>query len=356
MSYKLNKKLKELTPYEPISGDYKVRLDANESCYNLNDELSEIISDKMRNIDYNRYPDPYANKTVKAFASFYGIDESLVTAGNGSDELISIISSCFLEKDDIVVVLSPDFTMYAFYSSLYELNVKVFNKNEDLTVDIDALIEFCNINNAKALFFSNPCNPTSLGISKDEVKRLIKNLNCLVILDEAYMDFWTESLLPDIRKYDNCIILKTCSKAVGLAAIRLGFAVAGKKITTALKAAKSPYNTDTISQMIGEVVFEQKDYLNARIEEITSNNKWLYKEVLELQAKFPILEKVFETRTNFIFIKTSFEDRIFDGLLKNSIAIRKFKGFLRITLGSDDENKELIFTLRKILTDIKDGG
>ena len=103
MSYKLNNKIKELTPYEPISGDFKIRLDANESCYNLNDELSEIISDKMRNIDYNRYPDPYANKTVKAFASFYGIDESLVTAGNGSDELISIISSCFLEKDDIVV-------------------------------------------------------------------------------------------------------------------------------------------------------------------------------------------------------------------------------------------------------------
>ena len=79
-----------------------------------------------------------------------------------------------------------------------------------------------------------------MGISKNEVQRIISSLECLIILDEAYMDFWTESLISDIQKYDNCIILKTCSKAVGLAAVRLGFAVAGKTITTALKLQNHP--------------------------------------------------------------------------------------------------------------------
>ena len=356
MGYKLNEKLAELIPYEPISGDYKIRLDANESCYNLSDEIAEKIADEMKRIDYNRYPDPYARNVVKAFADFYEIDETLVTAGNGSDELISIISSCFLEKGDTVVTLAPDFTMYAFYSSLYELNVEIFNKSDDLTVDVDALTEFCKAKNAKALIFSNPCNPTSLGISKKEVKKLIESLDCLVILDEAYMDFWAESLLSDIQKYDNCIILKTCSKAVGLAAIRLGFAVAGKTITTALKAAKSPYNTDSISQMIGEVTFKQRDYLNNKRAEIVNNTQSLYKEMLNLQEEFSLFEKVYETKTNFIFIETSYEDKIFDELLKNSIAIRKFKGFLRISSGSVDENKKLIFAMKNILADIKTGG
>ena len=356
MGYELNKKLAELIPYEPISGEYKIRLDANESCYNLSDEITEEIADRMKRLSFNRYPDPYASNAVKAFAEFYGIDESLVTAGNGSDELISVISSCFLEKGDTAVTLAPDFTMYAFYGSLYELNVEFFGKNDDLTIDVDALIEFCKAKKAKALIFSNPCNPTSLGISKNEVQRIISSLECLIILDEAYMDFWTESLISDIQKYDNCIILKTCSKAVGLAAVRLGFAVAGKTITTALKAAKSPYNTDSISQMIGEVIFSHKDYLDNRIAEIINNTQGLYKEIIDLQEEFSLFEKVCETKTNFVFIKTSYEDRIFDELLKNSIAIRKFKGFLRITSGTADENRELISVLRNILADIKTGG
>ncbi len=341
----LNQKLINLVPYEPIKGEYKVRLDANESCFDLPDQLKKKILENIGEISFNRYPDCMADITLEAFADLYDLNKDYVTAGNGSDELISIITSCFFEKDDVIVTMPFDFSMYSFYGSMYELNVKVFDKNEDLSIDVDKLIDFCNENKAKALIFSNPCNPTSLGLDKNEVRKIIKSLNCFVILDEAYMDFWDQSLLSEIEDFENCIILKTCSKAIGLAGIRMGFAVAKEKITTALRAAKSPYNTDSISQVIAALVLKEKEYIKEKCNILIQNTQELYKGILEIQNKYSVFEKIYLTRTNFVFIKTDKDELIYDYMLKKSIAIRKFKGFLRINAGKEEENKELLQVL-----------
>ena len=351
MSYELNSKLSELVPYEPITETYKIRLDANESFINLNDKIKYEISDALSKLDFNRYPDPYATATVKAFADLFGISSDYVTAGNGSDELISIISSCFLEKGDKIVTLKPDFSMYAFYGSLYENDVLVYDKNEDLSVDIDELIDF--VNNNKAIVFSNPCNPTSVGIMKEDVKKLIKGTDALVILDEAYMDFWNQSILNEVQDYDNLIILKTCSKAIGMASVRLGFAVAGKKITKALRAAKSPYNCDTISQKIGEIVLSEKDFLADNLKSIIASRDYLYSEIMKLSNEYETLGYVYPTVTNFVFIKSKNAKFIFDELLKCSIAIRYMGEYIRITAGSMEENVELLSALKDILENIK---
>ena len=95
------------------------------------------------------------------------------------------------------------------------------------------------------VIFSNPCNPTSLGLNREQVRRLITSVDALVVVDEAYMDFWDQSILQEVHQYDNVIVLRTCSKAVGMAALRLGFAVANPTITRALRAVKSPYTVNT---------------------------------------------------------------------------------------------------------------
>lgn len=349
--YELNKKLRDLVPYDPIQGEYKIRADANESCFDLDEEMRKKVCGAVEKIAFNRYPDPMAKGAVKAFADFYGINPDFVTAGNGSDELISIISSTFLETGDKVVTLSNDFSMYAFYGSIYETEPLVFQKNEDLTIDVDKLIRFCNDNDAAMLIFSNPCNPTSLGLDREQIRKLLSCVksSCLVVLDEAYMDFWSESMLDEIENYNNVIILKTCSKAVGLAGIRLGFAVAGRKITTALRAVKSPYNTDSFSQAIGEAVLSEKSLLNERISELIESRNQLYRAVKVLCETSDKLEKVYETVTNFVFIKTDFAEEIYNAMLEKSIAIRKFKGFLRISAGTSEENAEVIKALKESL-------
>lgn len=353
MAYQLTKKLADLKPYDPIEGSYKIRLDANESCYNLDKNVLKDVTEEISKITFNRYPDPYANKAVQSFADYYNLDKKYVTAGNGSDELISIITSCFLQSGDAVATLAPDFSMYAFYGSIYECNNVIIKKNEDLTVDINKVINICNSKNVKMLIFSNPCNPTSLGIVKADIKKLLDNVKCLVVLDEAYMDFWNESMLDSIQEYDNLIILKTCSKALGLAGVRFGFAVAGEKIGTALKAVKSPYNTDIISQKVIEVVLKYKKELQNNNKLLIVNNRKLLNSIKELNGKYSIFEKVYESNTNFVFIKTDKCDTIFEKLKEKSIAIRKFNGYLRICTGNEIENKELLIALEEIIKDIK---
>ncbi|MEE1318717.1 MAG: aminotransferase class I/II-fold pyridoxal phosphate-dependent enzyme, partial [Ruminococcus sp.] len=121
MNYELNKKIRNLQPYEPISGTYKIRLDANECPVSYPEDIMKQVREAVEKVDFNRYPDPMATEVVNSFAEFYGVNPELVTAGNGSDELIFMIESAFLEKGDKMLVAAPDFSMYNFYSSICEV-------------------------------------------------------------------------------------------------------------------------------------------------------------------------------------------------------------------------------------------
>ncbi|MEE1155174.1 MAG: histidinol-phosphate transaminase [Acutalibacteraceae bacterium] len=348
--YKLNKKISELTPYSPITGEYKIRLDANESCFNLSQEIIEEIKTAVANIDYNRYPDPNATELCKAFADYYNIDSNNVTAFNGSDELISILMSSFMMSGETVVTVEPDFSMYRFYASLAEVNCVSVAKNDDLSVNIDNVINAVKENNAKAVIFSNPCNPTSKGISRDDVIKLVTTLeDTLVILDEAYMDFWDASLLALVNDYDNLVIMRTASKAVGAAAIRLGFAVANPTISKALKAVKSPYNVNTVSQKIGTIIYSNKAYLKNRQEVIVNLRENLYNAVKEIESAHSDKIKLINGCSNFLFIKTDLAKEIFDFLLNNGVAIRFMGEYLRITAGTQQENTEVVRLLKEFL-------
>ncbi len=344
----LPEKLTALKPYDPITGSYSVRLDANESYFDLPNVLKSKIADKLEQIDFNRYPAPLADGAVNAFAGYYGVSPDCVTAGNGSDELIGIIENCFLKKGGKLVTVSHDFSMYGFYAALSELETVVVPKKDNLQIDLDALIAACQ--DADAVIFSNPCNPTSLGITRSDVKRLLENVNCLVILDEAYMDFWDESVISWVNDYENLIVLRTCSKAVGLAAVRMGFAVANPKLTALMRAAKSPYNCDSISQMIAETVLSERSLLEYCRDEMIVQTQRLYTAVSDLARRFPaLLDTVYAPRTNFIFVKTAYAKEIYESLAKEGIAVRCFPNGLRICAGTRREQTLLLTALENIL-------
>ncbi len=348
--YTLNKKIAELIPYQPIVGNYPVRLDANESGYNLPQDILQQIKDVLDTVAFNRYPDPYATDLCQAFADYYGISPENVTAFNGSDELIMILTSTFLLSGETMVTVEPDFSMYRFYASLAEVNTVSAPKNDDLTVNMDTVIETVNNNKARAVIFSNPCNPTSKGISRNDILKLINSVeNCLVILDEAYMDFWECSLLQEINNFDNLLIMRTASKAVGMASIRLGFAVANEKITQTLRAVKSPYNVNTVSQKIGTVIYRNKEFLQNRRNTIVSLRQKLYNDLKELEQQYPDKLQVLSGNANFVFIRTATGKAVFDFLLSQGVAIRYMGDYIRITAGTETENKTAIRLLRKFL-------
>ena len=344
--YTLNKKIINLVPYEPISGTYDIRLDANECPDNLPEFIREEIKAEIDKLAFNRYPDPMASSVVEAFASYYGMNPALVTAGNGSDELIFLIEAAFLEKGDKMLVVSPDFSMYNFYSSICEVECETFVKNDDLDIDVDALIEKVNSDGIKLLMFSNPCNPTGRGITADEARRLVTSVDALVILDEAYMDFWDQSLLSEVEKYSNLIIFRTASKAVGSAALRLGFAVANETISRAVKAVKSPYNVNSFSQAAGAVIFKNKEYLQNRQKTIVKNRETLYNGLMELGNALEDFTPI-ESVANFVFVRTSQAEKIFAYLKSKSIVVRLMGSYLRITAGTGQEVEQVLNSIKE---------
>jgi histidinol-phosphate aminotransferase len=306
----------------------------------------------LKNTAFNRYPDPNATKLVEGFSKYFNIDSNCVTAGNGSDEIISVIMNAFLQKGDKILTLEPDFSMYRFYAEIAECESVKYQKDENLDINIDDVISLANKENVRIVIFSNPCNPTSRIVTKDDVRKLINSVNSLVVLDEAYMDFAEdESLLSEFENYDNLIILKTCSKALGSAALRLGFAVANKTLTNVIRAVKSPYNVNSVSQSIGEVLFSHPDYIDNCIETVVNSRKELYSRVLEI--KCDKIEKIYETHTNFVFMKVKNAKQVFDKMKENSIIIRNMGDYLRITAGSKDENEKMLETFKKVLEEMK---
>lgn len=342
MTYRLNEKIRDLKPYEPILGTYRIHLDANESFQPLPDEILQKILQEAAEVRYNRYPDAKARELCERFAAFHGLNPDCVTAGNGSDELISVICNAFLMRGETILTASPDFSMYKFYASLSEANCVDYRKKPDLSIDVDEWIRMANDSDARLIVFSNPCNPTSLGLGREEVRRLVASVRALVVVDEAYMDFWDESLLPEAEQYDNLILLRTCSKAFAMAGIRLGFAVANPVLTNALRAVKSPYNVNILTQKVGSVVLGEPAWARESIQKVIASREALYRAFKQLEKSAGEDMYVYPSVTNFILIRLENAKEIHRYLLNEGIAVRYLGDFLRITAGSREENSEVL--------------
>ncbi len=350
MAYEICDKIKNMTPYEPISGNYPIRLDANESFLQPDEGLQMKLLEAVAGVPMNRYPEALAADVCAAFAKRYRAQPECVVAGNGSDELISVIIGCMLQKGEPLLTLAPDFSMYRFYGELQELNLVTLQKREDLTISAKEIIKAAKEARAKAIIFSNPCNPTSLVMDANDVLEIARQTDALVIVDEAYMDFCDQSILCKVSELDNVIVLKTCSKAMGAAALRLGFAVTNSKIANALRAAKSPYNTDAFSQAMGTVLLGEDEYLDNCILSIKRSRDVLYDGLTRLaEFKKNKIIKVFKPQTNFVLIEMDNAKACFDALLAIGIVVRHMGNFLRITAGTDVENASVLSALAKLL-------
>lgn len=346
--FQLNQKLQNLTPYVPNKKTYKIYLDANESFLQMPDILRQEMHRGLDALLLNRYPDPLAADACEAFAAYHGLPAKNIVAGNGSDELISVLFMSFLEKGDRFATLSADFSMYAFYGRQCEAKHVEIPKNPDFTVDTDTVIKVCMEKDIRLLIFSNPCNPTSLGLDSTDVLRIVRELDALVVVDEAYMDFWDQSILPDFADYENLIILRTCSKAFGMAGVRLGFAVANDTLAGILKAAKSPYNVNSITQMVGTVTLRRKDLTESAIQDIINSKRELIAGIRTLQKQasgFTVLE----SSTNFVSMQMKDPQGFYAYLGERGIAVRFTEGLIRVTAGTREENAAFLETMQEYL-------
>lgn len=350
MGYK-SSKLDSIKPYKVDKTKYDIRLDANESFITFSEDILEEVQRKIASINFNRYPDSESEEVCKLYSEYCGAKRQNIMAGNGSDELIQIIINGFLGKDEKILTLKPDFSMYKFYSSIMEGKVIELSLNENMEIDVDKIIDKVKEERPKIVIFSNPNNPTGSVISREDIFKIVESSDSLIIVDEAYYEFYGESVIDSVDKYENLIVLRTCSKAMGMAAARLGFLIANEKLVEIIRKVKPPFNINGLTQAVGEVILSKPALIKSNIQNIIDEREYLLEKLKTIEAQIgKEVFGMFPTGANFVYIKSNRAEEIYRKLLDESISIRSFgNGTIRITVGSREENNKLIFALKKIL-------
>lgn len=346
-----SEKLSSIKPYEVDKTRYSVKLDANESYLPFPEALQEEVVKMVKSFDFNRYPDAEAEEVRSLYADYCGVDLEKVLAGNGSDELIQIIINAFVGRDDKILTVKPDFSMYKFYTSIMEGRVVEVETDDDFRLDVDKFIEAAQEEKVRVIIFSNPCNPTGTVLPKSDILRIIENTNALVVVDEAYYEFYGETLIDCIDKYENLAVLRTSSKAMGLASLRLGFLIGNEKLINNIKKVKPPYNINGLTQAVGALVLKNTGIVKENVARIIMEREYLLEGLSELEKACSAEKfKIIPTSSNFVYIKSSISEEIYKGLLKEDIVIRYYNsGAIRVTVGSREENALLLAGLKKVL-------
>ena len=338
----IRKNIVQMNAYSSARDEFKnfeqkmIFLDANENPYNNG---------------VNRYPDPQQKLIKKKLAELKGIQNNQILLGNGSDEVLDLIFRAFCEPNcDNVITLPPTYGMYDVLANLNAIENREVVLTDKFEPNVEAIKNQVD-NNTKIIFLCSPNNPTGNSFSEECIVTLIRDFNGLVLLDEAYIDFSEkESWLKRLNEYPNLIISQTLSKAYGLAGIRLGILYASEEIIEILNKIKPPYNVNSLTQNRALERLNKKSEVIAEISNIKRQREDVLKQLLEVN----FIHEVFASDANFILIKVDDANKRYDQLLNKGIVIRNRSSqplcdnCLRITIGTEEENNQLINVLKSM--------
>ena len=347
MAFDLNQLVREnirdLVPYSSARDEFvgvaRVFLDANEnSCGSPVDE------------DYSRYPDPLQTEVKQRIAELKGIRVDQIFIGNGSDEAIDLLFRAFCRPCvDNVIICPPTYGMYKVAASINDVEVRCAPLTPQYELDQEAIRRAAD-RDTKLVFICSPNNPTGKLMSRETILALAGSLDCLVVVDEAYIDFAsTASFLSEIDKFPNLVVLQTFSKAWGLAGARVGMAFADQRVIKLFNKVKPPYNVSRLAQDVVLEAFEKHDLVDRTIALIKNERELLARKLAALSS----IETVYPSDANFLLVKTGESKRLYQYLIKNGIVVRDrgnvelCEGCLRITVGTPLENESLLEALNK---------
>ncbi|MFP4646467.1 MAG: histidinol-phosphate transaminase [Candidatus Acetothermia bacterium] len=329
---RIREKVKSFEPYEGGGESPDIRLDRNESPFDLPSELKSEVLDKLRKVPFNRYPSTSARPLRKKLARFLGLNLDMVVVGNGSDELIPYFIKLF--DGDRIVVVSPTFDMYRFYGALEGLEVVEVPLKEDFQLPLSELKR--QVQDARALILCSPNNPTGNCYRRKEIVELLETETPL-ILDEAYHEFAGRSQQDLLEDFDNLVLLRTFSKAFSLAGARVGYALASDDIIDYLLRIKPPYNLSTLAIKTAETVLEQPQIMEERVQYIVEERNRMISELKEY---------CYPSQANFVLMNLDLHQY----LKKRGILVREFSDPLadkiRVTVGERSANDKLIEAIK----------
>lgn len=330
-----------LKPYscarDEFKGEARVFVDANENPFDEN--------------KYNRYPDPLQLAVKQRIAELKKVRATQIMLGNGSDEPIDLIYRIFCEPTvNNAVAIAPTYGMYGVCADINNVEYRSVNLNNDYSLDANRLLAAVDAN-TRVIWLCSPNNPTGNLLNRSEIKKVLEGFGGIVVIDEAYVDFASEeSWLSELDNYPNLVVLQTFSKAWGMASVRCGMAFASEEIIGYFNKVKYPYNINKLTQ---EFVLNRLQNVELKEKQTKIILGERPKLALELE-KLALVEKVYASDANFLLVKVNDAPKIYNQLAQKGIVVRSRHNIvlcnncLRITIGTADENKVIVETLKEL--------
>ncbi|WNZ45811.1 histidinol-phosphate transaminase [Leptolyngbya boryana CZ1] len=325
---------------QPKPGTPIIKLNTNENPYLPSPHAIAVL----KNLDpewLRRYPDPYANDFRQATSEALNIPKDWIMVGNGSDDMLNVVVRACAEPGRKVVYPMPTYVLYRTLTEIQDADRLEIPYGENNQLPLDALIEA----QGAVTFIASPNSPSGHVVAMSDLRQLAANLNGVLVIDEAYVDFAEETALPLVEQFQNVIILRTLSKGYSLAGLRLGFAIAQPHLIRGLFKVRDSYSVDAIATLVGAAAMRDQDYKNECAEKVKRSREKLAIELRQLGFE------VWNSQTNFLLTQPPGNAaKIYEALKQQNILVRYFNqpnldDKLRISVGTDEQNRILITTL-----------
>jgi histidinol-phosphate aminotransferase len=331
-----------------------LKLNYNENLFLPKKKLVELLKEVADECDLRIYPQEEETKLKAKIGEYLKVPEECATIGNSSDEVLDRVIRIFLEKGDRAVTFTPTFSIVKFCVNYGGADFVGVPLKDDFTIDIAGMLTAFT-SETKMLYLCSPNNPTANQLRPREVESLIEAFPGIVLVDEAYAEYADYSVVPLIDKYENLIVLRTFSKAFGLAGLRLGYAVANPNLALTIDRIPTPYAVNVVSLSMGRKLLENYGMVRESVEALKAERRDLIENLNEIKGV-----EAFNSKANFVLFNVDKPyEEVYLNVLKQGIVIKKlgkllrYQYCLRSTVGLPEMNEKLLKALKEYLGDKK---
>ena len=352
MNRNVRAKIAYLIPYKVSATNYRWTLNANESPVNLFDDWQQEILAELKKESINLYPSANCDELREMLAKINKCSAENIVCGNGSDEIIKMITEVFVDQGDKVIIPTPTFSEYFTSVTVAGGEIVTVESKPDFTFDVDAIIEAVNRNQAKLIFLCVPNNPTGKAMSQEDIDKIILGTESVIAIDEAYFEFYGKTSAKIALENQRIIVMRTLSKAFGVAGIRLGYAIAQFETIDLIQRVRMPYNISALTQAVARVAVKNFEQIQKITQRMIEERNRIMNELSSLDLE------IIESHTNFILYRSEKFEKLIHAFEVARIGVRIYpkdptlKNCIRISLGTKEANDAVIAVFKEVVNHV----
>lgn len=339
-----------MKPYykAPLDGN-PLRLDQNTNLDGPNPALARV---DPRSLDATLYPSRDADGLLEALADWHGLDADHFVVGNGSDECLDMVTKAFTVPGQALATPWPSYSLYPFYAQLQDLRLEQVPLRGSFRLDVDAILA----KKAAVTLIATPNNPTGTRFPASDLEALLEGTDGVVVVDEAYIEYagLKHSLLGRVNEFDNLLVMRTFSKAYGLAGLRVGYLAGNPDLMERLRLVKPPFNLNLYTEQVAVAALDEQAWLDRHVEAVQFGREAIYEGVKALGFQ------PYESAANFVLARSPLAPtEVVEGLRRRGILIRQFPGtqgleeMVRFGVGRPEHTEQLLSALTELMQEAR---